>query len=65
MSELFYTVRCLVQLPSGEDKEITVEIPGGLGPGEVLKFWARLEDEWDAANIEPIEKKDKGLLFRT
>lgn len=65
MSELFHTIRCIVQLPSGEDKQITVDIPGGLGPSETLKFWADLEDEWDAANIEIAGQNDKRLWWRT
>ena len=66
MSELFHTIRCIVQMPDeSEDKEITVDIPGGLAPGEVLNFWAKLEDEWEAVNIEPAEERDKRLMYHT
>lgn len=66
MRVLFHTIRCIVQMPDeSEDKEIAVDIPGGLGPGETLKFWSQLEDEWDAVNIEPAERRDKRLMYRT
>lgn len=65
MSELFHMTNCLVQLPNGEDRNITVQIPGGMGQSETLAFWARLENEWDAATIEPIDRQEHRLLWRT
>lgn len=66
MSELFHTIRCIVQMPDyADDIQTVIEVPGGMAPGETLRFWANLEDEYKAVHIEIVEEKDKRLWWST
>jgi hypothetical protein len=66
MSVLFHSVRCVVKPPyPKKDYEAIIEVPGGMDETETWKWWADLEDEYGVVSIEPIEKKDKRLLFMT
>ena len=50
--ELFHMVRCLVQMPDkADDRLVDIQIPGGMGQSETLRWWADIEDEYGAVNI--------------
>ena len=66
MPNLFHTVRCEIMMPDeAEDFQTVIDIPGGMNQTETLKFWAGLEDQYGAVNIEIMEEDKKWLWWHT
>jgi len=66
VTALFYSVRCRVVMPDeADDNETQIEVPGGMGQGETLRFWADLEDKLGAVDVEIVEGEWRGLWWRT
>lgn len=66
MNVLFHITRCLVQMPEeADDRVVEIQIPGGMGQSETLKWWADIEDEYGAVTVEPVDRREHNLLWRT